>query len=259
MNRKFRIVPFTLLLCALVAFVSAYAVRASSDDGDSVKIEVSAPEVAGKAGAPGEAKTPEISTAKPGERAAPRRPVRPHGFPPSMFGDDDPMGLGDDPFEMMRRMQEDMDRLFDDHFRALGRTRRGGPAQGGGPGTGSGPGGPPAQGFGGFGGDLRIDMREEGSDLKILCAMPGVDKKSIKVAIRDGVFTVSAERSADTEEKGENYYRREIRSGAVSRSIPLPVTVDEKKAKAKYEDGLLTVTVPKLAQAEPDEHLIQVE
>jgi HSP20 family protein len=71
-------------------------------------------------------------------------------------------------------------------------------------------------------------------------------------------LTVSGERPASAGGKSETIHRQERASGKFSRRVELPAEIDEAKAKAEYRDGLLTITLPKAAQAKPKEISIQV-
>ena len=83
--------------------------------------------------------------------------------------------------------------------------------------------------------------------------VPGIKPEEIKIEIREGLLTLSGEHEEAKEEKDEQYVRRERRSGAFSRGIPLPDGVEAKKIKARTHDGVLEVTVPlpKEAAKEP--------
>ena len=78
-----------------------------------------------------------------------------------------------------------------------------------------------------------------------------MDPDDINIEVQDNVLTVSGERRFQEEVKEDKYYRIERRYGSFSRSIALPQTVDESKIEAKYENGVLEVTVPKAEIAKP--------
>src|SRR6266536_3545929 len=67
---------------------------------------------------------------------------------------------------------------------------------------------------------------------------------AVDLSVNDGILTVKGDKKYDDTTEGENFYRREIRYGAFSRSIPLPAAVDQEKAEAAFADGVLTVTLP---------------
>ena len=79
----------------------------------------------------------------------------------------------------------------------------------------------------------------------IKAELPGVDKKDIKIDLKDRLLTLSGERSYDNEVKEENYYRRERSYGKFQRAFTLPADVDSEKIKAEFKDGVLEIEVPK--------------
>lgn len=113
--------------------------------------------------------------------------------------------------------------------------------------------------FYGFGhGDVRqydltfpVDLSETGSEVVVKAVLPGVKADEIDISVNDGILTVKGEKKSETAAEGESYYRREIRYGAFSRSIPLPTAVDHEKADAEFVDGVLTITLPKAEEARP--------
>ena len=75
--------------------------------------------------------------------------------------------------------------------------------------------------------------------------IPGIDPKDIKISLQGHVLTISGERKKEEEEKEERFYRIERSYGAFSRSIRLPMPVDEKKVNAVFKDGVLSISIPK--------------
>jgi HSP20 family protein len=81
--------------------------------------------------------------------------------------------------------------------------------------------------------------------------VPGIPKEQLKLQLNDGVLTISGERKEEKKEEKENYVRHECSYGQVSRSLRLPKNVDGKKVSAKYENGVLSVEVPKAEESKP--------
>lgn len=105
---------------------------------------------------------------------------------------------------------------------------------------------------------LRVDVKETEGAYEVTAEIPGVDKKDIHVHVDGNVVSLNAEiRQADERKDGEKVLRSERYYGAVSRSFQLPVAMDESRTTAKYEDGVLTLTLPK--QAAPSSRRIAVE
>lgn len=94
-----------------------------------------------------------------------------------------------------------------------------------------------------------VDMFEKDDNVVIKAELPGLDKNDISLDLQNGVLTLKGERKYENEVKEENYYRREMSCGKFIRSFSLPGDVDADKIKAEFQNGLLTVEVPK-----PEEH-----
>jgi len=94
-----------------------------------------------------------------------------------------------------------------------------------------------------------LDMFEKDDQVVIKAELPGLEKKDISLDLTNGVLTLKGERKHENEVKEENYYRREMSCGKFIRSFSLPGDVDADKIKAEFQNGLLTVEVPK-----PEEH-----
>lgn len=103
----------------------------------------------------------------------------------------------------------------------------------------------------------QLDLSETDGHIEVRMDVPGVQAKELDIRISGNRLTVSGERKEEKEEKGKTYYRSERRSGSFSRSITLPCEVDEKKIEAQCRDGVLTVTLPKVAAAKT--HKIEVK
>lgn len=103
----------------------------------------------------------------------------------------------------------------------------------------------------------RVDVIDQEDSIVVKAALPGVNKKDLEVSCTDHTVTIrSKTRSETREEKGE-YYRHEISTGSYLRTVTLPATVNENKIKAKFKNGLLTVTLPKLESAK--RHSIKID
>jgi HSP20 family protein len=94
-----------------------------------------------------------------------------------------------------------------------------------------------------------VDTYEEGNNIVIKAELPGVKKEDITIDIKDNVLSLKGERSAETEVKEENYYRREQSYGKFFRAFTLPDAVDPGKIEASCKDGVLKISIPKAEQA----------
>ncbi len=95
-------------------------------------------------------------------------------------------------------------------------------------------------------GSIKIDVKENDGSYTVSAEIPGVKKEDIQVAVEGGLVTVSAEvKQEDVQKMDDRVLRSERYYGAVTRSIALPQDVDSAQAKAKYDNGVLTLTLPK--------------
>jgi HSP20 family protein len=129
-----------------------------------------------------------------------------------------------DPFMTLHR---EMNRLFDDIFRGFDMA--------------------PSAGMGRMAGWPHVEVAETDKDVRIPAELPGLEDKDVEVLMGDGVLTIRGEKKSEVEDKerafSERYY------GRFERRIPLGQGVDEDKVEAAFKNGVLTVTMPKSAQA----------
>jgi HSP20 family protein len=93
---------------------------------------------------------------------------------------------------------------------------------------------------------IRVDVKESDAGYVVQAEVPGVSKDEIQVSIDGGVVTLRAEiKQQDSQSSGEKVLRSERYYGAVARSFQLPAEIDQAQAKAKYDNGVLTLTLPK--------------
>jgi HSP20 family protein len=93
---------------------------------------------------------------------------------------------------------------------------------------------------------MKIDVTRTDDTYKVKAELPGVPRENIGVSIEGNDVTITGETMSEREEKqGEEVIRSERHVGRVSRSFSLPHEIDEEKAKAKYENGVLELTLPK--------------
>lgn len=108
---------------------------------------------------------------------------------------------------------------------------------------------------------MKTDIKENDKQFELDIDVPGFKKDEINVELRDGYLTISATKSKKDEEKdekGANYVRRE-RYSSVSRSYFVGDKIAEEDIKAKYDNGVLTITIPKEEPKKPQEHKIKID
>lgn len=91
----------------------------------------------------------------------------------------------------------------------------------------------------------KVDIVETPENYEVHLAVPGLNKDDFKIEINDNYLTVSGERKFSNEKKDKNYHSIETHYGSFSRSFTLPENTDATKINAKYNNGILELTIPK--------------
>jgi HSP20 family protein len=146
------------------------------------------------------------------------------------------------PFETLRR---EMDRLFDDFDGGFWRS----------PFRSSISAGPFWRREATWGALPAVDITESEKAYEITAELPGMDEKAIEVKVTDGSLTIKGEK----QEEKEDYYLHERRFGSFERSFDVPESVDLNKIDASFKKGILTVTLPKKAEAQKASKKIEVK
>ena len=114
--------------------------------------------------------------------------------------------------------------------------------------------------FDGDKGDLpAVNIKETEKNFDIEVAAPGYQKQDFKVDIDNGLLTISAENKNETEESKENFTRKEFSYSSFTRSFTLPENVKQEDIKAKYDNGLLRLTLQKIEQPQVQKKMISIE
>jgi HSP20 family protein len=103
-----------------------------------------------------------------------------------------------------------------------------------------------------------LDVWETEDEVVYAFDLPGVSQDAISVEVEDGALTVSATRERKNEVASDRYHRLERRYGTFARAVSLPQGVTEESIKASYDDGVLTIAVPKPEQVKPKKIAISV-
>jgi HSP20 family protein len=98
---------------------------------------------------------------------------------------------------------------------------------------------------------LAIDVAEKGDLFTIKASLPGMSPEDLNVTLEDNVLTIQGELREDETIEEETYHIRERRYGSFSRSLRFPVPVNANSIEAAYENGVLTLTVPKAEEVKP--------
>jgi len=94
-----------------------------------------------------------------------------------------------------------------------------------------------------------LDVHDNGKQLMIEVDLPGVNEKDVSVTMSNGMLVIKGEKKSEFEEKKENYYLSERSYGSFERSLRLPETVDEDKVEARFEKGVLKLSIAKKPEA----------
>lgn len=90
-----------------------------------------------------------------------------------------------------------------------------------------------------------VDMIDQKDNILIKAELPGVDKKDLDISVTDKTVTIKGSTKSEKKEEKGDYFHREISTGSYERVLALPGNVDSSKAKAKFNDGVLELTLPK--------------
>jgi len=90
-----------------------------------------------------------------------------------------------------------------------------------------------------------VNSKENGNSFEIELSVPGYDKKDFNVCVDEELLTVSAESKHQDEKKGDNYIKSEFGFNSFSRSFHLPANANKEDIRAKYEEGILKLTITK--------------
>ena len=144
------------------------------------------------------------------------------------------------PGDPLGGMRDYVDRLFEDFSRGIGLPAAGGEA--------------------GFL-SPEVNVAETATGLEVTADLPGLDPSDIQIDVSDGVLTVRAERKAEREEKDEarKYHLVERSVGTYLRRFALPFQPDEDRIEARFEKGVLTIVLPRAAEAEKRQRKIEIK
>ena len=96
-----------------------------------------------------------------------------------------------------------------------------------------------------------IDLYQTDEAVVLKASLPGINPDDLKISVTGDVLTIQGEQAAEREDKQATYHIRERKWGSFSRSLSLPVPVKSDKANAEYENGILTLTLPKAEEVRP--------
>lgn len=115
------------------------------------------------------------------------------------------------------------------------------------------------RGEGSWGKVPAVDIADTDKAYEITAELPGMDEKNVEVKFANGVLTIKGEKKEEKEEKKRDYHLSERRYGAFQRSFTVPDGIDAEKIDATFKDGVLTVSLPKTAEAQKKEKQIAIK
>ncbi len=139
-----------------------------------------------------------------------------------------------EPFRDLARLQDEMNRLFGEDGSRLIKSSES------------------------VGWTPACDLYEDDEAVTARFELAGVDPKKVEIRFENGVLTIRGERRLEKEETRENYHRVELGYGTFTRSFALPGTDDAEKIHAEAKDGILSVLLPKRAEARPRSIAVKV-
>ena len=104
-----------------------------------------------------------------------------------------------------------------------------------------------------------VDINESSDNFMITADLPGIKKSDIEVKVEENVLILNAERKIDKTSSNEKYHFSERRSGTFSRSFKLPKSVKEEKITADFDNGVLSIIIPKAEDAITNNRIIKVK
>lgn len=140
-----------------------------------------------------------------------------------------------DPFRELTGLQSSINRLFDDNFRFLKSPER-----------------TFEQGF-----SFPVDIKDTPEAVLVKAELPGMNKEDIRVNFKDSMLVIKAERKQEEKAEGANHLRIERNYGSFARSFSVDVPIKREEIKARYQDGVLEVVLPK--EEEPGKREFNVE
>ncbi len=106
---------------------------------------------------------------------------------------------------------------------------------------------------------LRVDVKEDEAAYHVTADLPGLSEKEVEVTFDDSVLTIRGEKKVEREENKDTWHLIERSSGTFARQLVLPTPIDQARIEAKFEKGVLYVTLPKQEKAKAASHKIEVK
>lgn len=143
-----------------------------------------------------------------------------------------------EPFRELNTLQHSINRLFDDNLRFLKS---------------------PEATLAQTGGAFPVDIKDTPEAILVMAELPGFSKEDIKVSFTDNMLSIKGERTREEKEQGTSFLRVERSYGSFSRSFTVDVPIKQDEVKARYQDGVLEITLPKKDDTAKKEINVEIE
>lgn len=110
-----------------------------------------------------------------------------------------------------------------------------------------------------FGATPAVDIVEMGDGYKLTAELPGVDERNVDISFVDGKLTIKGQKEEDQQDTNQDHFLSERHYGAFNRSFRVPTGVDTDKIDASFQNGILTVMLPKTAEARRNQKKIAIK
>ena len=104
----------------------------------------------------------------------------------------------------------------------------------------------------------RLDVKESDTEYVVTAELPGLEEKDVEISLEDDVLTIRGEKRAEHTDENAGYKHVETVTGRFERKLALPTEVDAESVCANSKNGVITITLPKRAEAQPSTHTIPV-
>jgi HSP20 family protein len=104
-----------------------------------------------------------------------------------------------------------------------------------------------------------VDVSETETEIVVRAELPGLIQEDIELSLQDNVLTLKGEKKPEKKEQKESYHRTERSYGSFTRAVTLPANVEQSKVQAAFKDGILKITLPKIEEVKPKKIVITAE
>ncbi|MHB0947301.1 MAG: Hsp20/alpha crystallin family protein [Sedimentisphaerales bacterium] len=105
----------------------------------------------------------------------------------------------------------------------------------------------------------QMNISEDEKEITVSAELPGIDEKDLDISITKEALVIKGEKKTETEDKKKDYHRIERSYGSFCRTIALPENIDDGKSVAELKKGVLKITIPKTAVAQPQKRKLEVK